>query len=178
MKSLRLQHNKGASLLEIFLIGALLSFLVALISFFPGGSQDPLRDEIRLSDIQTLTRALEVYHNENKNYPSTNGQWWGVCDAYGKHPRSGANGWVPNIAPRYLPELPIDPAPIKDYGCYLYRSDGVDYKLLVHHTIESLNTCPQNTPAPAIPKDHPYYDPVRSSVQCSLSSFSEGAKRW
>lgn len=140
--------------------------------------RESLRDTERISHIQKVEDALRIYQRENGTYPSTNNSWWGACPLYGGHSQSGANGWVPNLAPRYMGMLPIDPLPRGEGGCYIYRSDGDDYKLLIHLTIESIKNCPQTKPSPAIPEDHELYDPVRSDTQCTLSTFTSGARNW
>ena len=126
------------------------------------------RDARRRGDLRQLATSLELNYNDNSNYPSTAGAWWGNCSSYGSHGLTGANGYIPNLAPGYLAQLPIDPKYNGPGGCYLYQSNGVNYKLLVHGTTESL--CP-------VPSADSMYDPARPG-QCTFAIYTPGAVGW
>jgi len=80
----------------------------------------------------------------------------GSCAAYsagGSHgATSGSAGWVPSLAPTDIALLPLDPAPFNPDGCYVYASNGLDYKLMILHTMEFPDS------------RSPYYDSGRSST--------------
>lgn len=165
-------------LVELLAVFALLFSALSIGFVMWHNSQEKIRDEIRMQDLEELTQALVSYKQESGAYPATQGAWWGACEAYGEHSQSGANGWIPNLAPTYVPELPRDPAPRGEYGCYLYRSDGLDYKILIHRTIESLGSCPEADTQPVIPKEASYRDFFRSERECSISVSTDGARGW
>jgi prepilin-type N-terminal cleavage/methylation domain-containing protein len=64
------------------------------------------------------------------------------------------NDWIPGLAPKYIPELPIEPSSKQICGSrdpdYLYMSNGKHYKLLAYCSVEQ--------PAPGI---DPFDDPGR-----------------
>ena len=62
-------------------------------------------------------------------------------------------GWIPDLAPNYMTELPVDPKGLGIDTGYYYYSNGVDFKLLAFQTIES--NCP-------VPASDFMYDPVRN----------------
>ena len=88
----------------------------------------------RRADIVSLQAPLEAYYDVNKAYPS--GGWFGTCPSYGSRDVYGANGWIPNLAPTYIRRLPSDPNPSSLGRCYLYNSDGNNYKILAHFVQE------------------------------------------
>jgi hypothetical protein len=93
---------------------------------------------------------------------------------------SGANGWVPNLAPTYMATLPRDPNTSKvnpnsalgtcqtvaDYNCYVYMSDGIDYLVMAH--------C---TPEGTISSSDPFYTPGGGSTY-EWSLRTPGARAW
>jgi type II secretory pathway pseudopilin PulG len=126
------------------------------------------RDIKRRGDLKSLQNALELYYTNNNSYPSNSG-WWGNCSDFGSFGTSGAGGWIPNLAPTYISTLPLDPKPNGSSGCYLYYSNGIDYKILAHMTME--NSCPP------MPSALGMYD-FRSSSQCTIGVFTPGATAW
>ena len=116
-----------------------------------------------------MQSALELYYDSNGSYPFAP-TFWGNCSSYGSHPTSGATGWVPNLAPAYIPVLPLDPRPVGTFGCYLYNSNGVDYKIIAHVTME--------VGCPPMPNNESMSDPARSPTQCTIGIFTPGAAPW
>lgn len=85
----------------------------------------------RHQDLQTVKAALEKYAADHAGaFPVTEG-FAGYVSDWG--PSLGAV-WIPELVPAYLPALPRDPANSEttEGPIYIYRSDGKDYKLLVH----------------------------------------------
>ena len=126
------------------------------------------RDAKRKADLEILRSALEMYRSNDPNsqYPTTGSAWWGACSSYGSH----VNDYIPGLAPDYIQQLPHDPRESKPgkgippcanpgWNCYLYKSNGINYKLLAHCTPE--NTWTENDP---------YYDPVRPCHAWQVSS--------
>jgi hypothetical protein len=131
-----------------------------------------------------------MYYSDNEGYPSTGGSWMSdSCTSY-KQP-----DWIPGIvADGYIPSLPVDPE-FSDTGtannkcCYLYRSNGTDYKLMFGYQCDDTR---DGGPVPAgLYLDNPsLIDPQRdggydSCVQESdagtiyaLAYFTPGACSW
>lgn len=159
--------KKGFTLIELLVVISIISLLATLAVTSLQNAQKKSRDTRRRSDLKQVSTALELYFDTNSGYPSTSGAWWGYCSTYGSHPTSGANGWVPNLAPTYMGALPLDPKPIGTNGCYLYRSDGTDYKLLANTTVEA--TLP-------VPITDAMYDPYPRTT--SFTIYTHGARTW
>lgn len=169
MTFLHLSNNKsGFTLIELLVVIAIIGVLSSIVLASLNTSRQKARDSRRRADLRQVALALELHFDSTRTYPSTTGSWWGTCSTYGSHDINGANGWVPNLAPTHIPVLPIDPRPTGTDGCYLYRSDGANYKLLAHHTTESV--CP-------VPATDPMYDVVRAG-QCTFTLFTSGGQPW
>lgn len=133
----------------IAVIGILASVVLASLNSARGKS----RDARRMADIKQLQIALELYFNDNGTYPNTGG-WRDACASFGSFGVTGSNGYVPNLAPTYIPVLPEDPKPIPPSACYIYYSNTIDYKILVYNTVETNTASVGST----------FYDPMRGGA--------------
>lgn len=156
----------GFTLIELLVVIAIIGILSSIVLTSVNSARAKARDARRRADLNQVSKALELYFDSNNAYPSTAGGWWGTCSSYGSHDTTGANGWVPNLAPTYMPALPLDPKYNDAGGCYLYNSNGTDYKLLAHQTTESV--CP-------VPNTDSMWDPPRNG-QCTFQISTSGAR--
>lgn len=79
--------TRGFTLIELLLVLAIVGILSAMVLSNLRLSQSLARDNIRLSDIQTLTTGLKIYYDANKSYPKS----------------------IRELVPTQLSALPIDP---------------------------------------------------------------------
>lgn len=88
------------------------------------------RDTTRITNLEQLQIALEVYRSENYNYPKTfepGGPLVKLMECSGQE-------YIPGLAPKYILRLPSDPS----LNCggiahsWVYASDGIDFKLITH----------------------------------------------
>jgi prepilin-type N-terminal cleavage/methylation domain-containing protein len=157
-------EKRGFTLIELLVVIAIIGVLSSVILTSLNTARAKSRDSKRLGDFHQIRLALEYYYDANKAYPSTAGVWWGTCSSFGSHAVTGSDGWVPNLAPTYMPVLPTDPKPVGSGGCYLYRSNGVEYMLLAYQTVETYTQANNPKPRPSIPaeKDFAVYTPGAS----------------
>ncbi len=144
--------KRGFTLVELMVVIAIITFLASIVVSALNASRSKARDAERKQDMIQVRNALELYYSVNKSYPSTGGNFYstsvnvpgpGTCSDFngsGTYTRTGANGYIPNLAPTYISILPIDPRPLSTGNCYLYRSDGVNYKFLVFGTVENFSS--------------------------------------
>lgn len=167
--------KKGFTLIEILVVATIIGLLAGAGAVSYSSLVKSSRDARRKADLEQIRAALEMYRSSNNTYPSTSSAWWGACSGYGSKPDTGATGYVPNLAPQYIPKLPHDPKEgISNGGCgggggascYLYKSDGTDFKLLAHCTVEV-----------AASSSDPYYDSVRAGSTYQISS-SQTSLSW
>lgn len=84
------------------------------------------RRRATLADLTSIVSALGKFRDANGHYP-VRAAWDGFYSIYGP---SGAD-WIPGLVPRFIAELPRDRRMHNHIEAqYLYRSDGVDFKLI------------------------------------------------
>jgi len=159
--------KRGFTLIELLVVIAIIGLLSSVILSSVNSARAKARDARRMSDLRQMQKAVENYATANGSYPSTADAWWGFCATYGSHPQTGATGFIPNVAPTYIPILPVDPLPVGTDRCYLYKSDGINYMILAHMTVESFNP---DSPQHAL--DRPAFN------QQSIAVYSPGARLW
>jgi hypothetical protein len=137
-----------------------------------------------------VAKALELYYLSNGVYPSTgsSARFYGVCGAggFGGYPDAYVDAthdaWIPGLTPTYMAKLPHDQNTSKtnpnstnagcrttaDNNCYVYASNGTDYKLVAY-------CLPEGTLSAA----DSFYDPGWGSRGgWSWAVFSPGASAW
>lgn len=162
---------KGFTLIELMVVIAIIGVLSSVVLASLNSARAKGRDAKRKAEMVSIQTALEMYYLDNNAYPiAISGTWNGYlttgCGVAGS--LSGPTGYVPNLAPKYMPILPVDPS--NNFGgCngYLYYSDGINYKLLGHGVIESL---------PAVGTK--FYDPIRPTWSWKLCSGEPACSGW
>lgn len=106
----------------------------------------------RHNDLLKVQAALEKYAAAHSGAYPVSKDFQGFISAWG--PSLGAN-WIPELLPDYIDALPRDPAnaTTTEGSIYIYKSDGKDYKLLVH----GYGDC-----SPAVEQDGIKIDPGRT----------------
>ncbi len=173
-----LRRNNSFTLIELLIVIAIIGILAAVIIVSVTSAAAKARDVRRQQDLRELQTALADYYTTNGSYPNTGGGWQGHCAYYGSFGTSGSGGYIPNLAPTYIPVLPLDPREGYECGttpsthaCYLYRSDGTDYKLMAFGTVET--TDPTATNSLSF-----FNDPTYGNGACVYSIYTAGAASW
>lgn len=165
-----MKSRDGFTLVEVLIVIAIIGMLSSIVMANIDNARSKARDTKRKQDMSAIQTALEIYYVDNNSYPSTSMLWRGQCTGAGNFGLSGPNGYVPNLAPTYIPSLPTDPdTDIRGCGiqsCYYYMSNGTDYVLLAHCT-------PENYPV----SGSRFYDPFRPTWAYKLCS-GEPACSW
>lgn len=159
-------RTRAFTLIELLVVIAIIGVLSAVILSGLSVARAKGNDAKRITDMRELQKALELYYDANRVYPSTGSAWWANCSAFGSHGTSGAGGWIPNLAPTYIPVLPLDPKPIGTSGCYVYKSDGIDYFIIAYLTVESYDSTTNKWKRPSSP------------TQASFAFYTPGASTW
>ncbi len=170
-------RNRGFTLIELLVVIAIIGILASVVLAALGGARDKARDARRLSDLKELEKAVELYATYNSSYPTTGGQWRGTCSNFGSHTTSGANGWIPNLAPQFISILPTDPKPVGTSGCYLYNSNGRDYIILAYGTVETYTAANNPSPRP-IEDGNAATCPSSTTYTATFAKYTSGAQCW
>jgi type II secretory pathway pseudopilin PulG len=127
--------------------------------------QESSRDARRAADLKNVQAALECFKRVTGTYPDTGDNWFGDMSDNGSYGYD-AGGYIPGLVPNYLPALPKDPDsqyPTAAAG-YMYRSNGTDYKMVLHSTPETF------------PSGNPFHDSRRQDSSWQISS--PGGAAW
>jgi general secretion pathway protein G len=108
-----MRHKKGFTLLELMIVITILGILAALISGQFLQSLKRGRDTRRKSDLEQVQKALELYYEDNKSYPTPAALSGQICAPAGCSTKA------------YMQRVPGDP----DGTSYGYSSDGTYYRI-------------------------------------------------
>lgn len=164
------KNTQGFTLIELLVVIAIIGMLSSVVLASLQTARQKSRDARRISDLRQLQLVVESYANDHGGrFPSTSGVWrGGAPGCYGGHGYD-ATGYIPDVVPEYIAALPEDPIPRDGppASCYLYRSNGTDYMILVHLGIESFD--PDDGP-------HPLDRPCCN--QQTIGVYTSGAQGW
>lgn len=154
-------------MIELLVVIAIIGVLASVVLSSLSSARAKGRDSKRLGDLRNIQTALELYATDNNGkYPTTANSWFGNCAGWGSHPTNGSTGWVPDLAPAYVADLPLDPKPLNPNNCYLYRSNSIDYMLLAFGTVETYTSANNPRPRPSSP------------TSANFAFYSPGAANW
>lgn len=128
----KFQNRRGFTLVElivvIMVLGLLYSFIV--ISIKPDDVKMKGRDSVRISDINKLAAAIDLYIADNGVPPDLANATRLSVAAVGAGPVASSNssGWIGADISRYVENLPLDPINQSPYF-YRYRHNSVKYEV-------------------------------------------------
>lgn len=128
------------------------------LDFYPGFTDRKYCPESNVLRGRNSWVGLCAYYNYNRVYPEDSGAV----------SQSGSTGWIAGLAPEYVTELPKEKYFTDGTICYLYSSDGEDYKVLAHKMVEG----------GTVPSNHAFYDPSGWARNTSYSIYTSGARLW
>ena len=160
----------GFTLIELLVVISIIGLLATVITINVQSARQKARCAKRRVDIVSLQAPLEAYYDANKSYPNPGWAWWGTCPSFGSHDVYGSDGWIPNLAPTYISRLPSDPSPSPSNRCYIYLSDGNNYKILSHS--------PQSDGCVLGDSKDTLYDPVRPTWAWMVCSGEPACSSW
>ncbi len=159
-------YRKGFTLIELLVVISIIGVLSSVVLASLNTARNKANDAKRMGDIRSIQKALELYRNDHPGYPVVGG-WSSRCSSW---PDKGGGNVIPGLVPTYLPQMPDDPQMNVSGSlcCYLYYSNGTDYKILAHNCPTSY-ACYGSGEASG-----GFYDPVRPTWSCQVST-SDGA---
>ena len=169
------KNSAGFTLIELLVVIAIISVLSGVVLQSLTGARKKTNDTARKTQLLEVNKAITRYFTENGSYPSTGGAW--LSSEQGDIIPYNAD-WVPNIVTaKLIPSLPKDPRGGASPDCttggwyraYLYRSDGLHYKLLSHCSLEQDSYPAVNTQ---------FYDPNRPTWALQLTDNYTATTVW
>jgi prepilin-type N-terminal cleavage/methylation domain-containing protein len=172
-------ENKSFTLIELLVVIAVIGMLSSIVLVSLGGVRAKSRDAKRISDLKQIQLAVELYYDTYGQYPQPAGGWgvWsGHCPGYGNY-----DTYILGLEP-WLSPLPKDPKFDEGGQCYLYNSNGTDYIIITHFTMETIcdGADGDSTPDPGDECNPPHIQAM-DRVCCeqpTIAVYSPGAKNW
>lgn len=133
--------SSGFTLIELLTVISIIGFLASIVMTNVNSARAKARAAVRKQTLRQLQTALELYYEDNGSYPTTNMAWYGsggVPSTCGTACYSRPTDYIPGLVPKYIAKLPQDPIGgyNSDSACvgwersYLYKSNGLDYKVI------------------------------------------------
>lgn len=117
-------RSSGFTIVELLIVIVVIGILAAITIVAYGGIQARARDSLRKNDIDTITKALELYYIDNGKYPLSGGStainagWSTTADASWPNLRT--------LLQPYANKLPTDPISTPG-NASLWASGGYNY---------------------------------------------------
>ncbi len=121
-----MKNNNAFTIVELLIVIVVIAILASISVVAYNGIQNRANLAKVNSELLTINKAIQMYYAENGVYPDNSNTWRGYR-GYGAY----AQNFVPGLAPNYISSVP-GPSPLSASSDYLYRSNGVDYKLIAH----------------------------------------------
>jgi prepilin-type N-terminal cleavage/methylation domain-containing protein len=148
---------RGFTLIELLIVIAIVGVLSTVVLASLNSARAKARDSARISNVKEVQKALAIFHSDYGSYP-VSATWSGNGSDYGSLSNTGVNGYIPNLAPTYIKELPIDPNQTASNG-YIYKSNGSDYFFMAHGTAEKTVPVAFQRPSAPTSNDIAVYTP-------------------
>lgn len=105
MSLLKKLRRKGFTLIELLISISIIAILVSVGTYSWQNAQTKARDSTRKNDLAQVKAALELYFQENSQYPDP-----GAGDGcYGGVSCTSDDSWLMDLVPKYINKLPKDP---------------------------------------------------------------------
>lgn len=171
MRMFKQRNEKGFTLIELLVVIAIIGVLASVVLASLTAARDRANNAKRRADLVQIRNALQLFYQDNGAYPNTGGAFRGTT--LGCQNATGDPNWaIPGLAPTYLARVPQDPRPNPPWGCYLYTSDGNEYKVMVHTTVAGGNV-PQTDPMARWPLQC-----GAGAVQATYAVYTPGTVCW
>ena len=169
-KEVQRKRETGFSIIELLVVMTIIVIMSSVVMVSLSLSRAKARSARQKTDLKLTALALQSYYIDNSSYPTTGGVWYS-SESGDTYSDNGGN-YIPGLAPVYMDALPRSrggPATcgVGSKNAYLYRSDGINYKLL-------MNCGPDGTWT----SSDEFYDPVRTTWAWAICSNSSTCATW
>lgn len=111
--------NRGFTIVELVMVIVVIGILAALVVSSYAGSQGKARDSRRLTDVQAILTALDMYYFDNASFPTPSYNGPGGWESSSINPDQFLQTLVTT---EYMNDVPVDPVNTanKEYRYYVY----------------------------------------------------------
>lgn len=111
-----MQKNKsGFTIVELIIVIVIIAILATITIVAYRGVQGRARDDRRKTDIASITKAMEIYYDDNGRYPATSGSTT-INAAWASSVDASWSGFVSALTANATDTVPIDPRNIPTTG--------------------------------------------------------------
>jgi type II secretion system protein G len=143
------KKQTGFTIVELLIVIVIIGILAAITIVAYNGIQERAAFSSYKSDINSINKAILLYHADNGAYPGNNAPS-GTCWTNG-----GTVDFISGLTPKYLATTPLTPnAAAGNYYAYCFSTGGANYKLI------RLVSSPATLPATEA-TNNPSIDPTR-----------------
>lgn len=130
--------KNGFTIIELLVAISIIAVLSVVGMVMYSNVQKSARTAKRIGDLRAVKDALETYKTATGAYPVAGA--WTVANGCGQWTQVAPNQVIPGLVPNYMQAVPTDPGMNNtSLSCYLYYSNGTDYKFLVHAVADYAN---------------------------------------
>jgi general secretion pathway protein G len=120
-------NKKGFTLIELLVVIAIIGLLSTLAVVALGSAREKARDSKRLSDVKQVQNALELYYNDQNEYPTAAAPGITLGAAANACLNAATGFTTTGCTDAYMGLVPADPGADTDYT-YL-SADGSTYEI-------------------------------------------------
>lgn len=163
--------NKSFTLIELLVVIAIIGLLASIVLVSLKGAIERAMDMRIVAELKQMEKLLMVFYETHGRYPRPV-QGWGVWSGHCPH-HGNRDDYILELVPTFTSKLPIDPKFDEGFQCYLYNSDGHNFMMMTHITMETVGPDPSTSANPDIR--------AMDRVCCwqpTIAIYSPGAKSW
>lgn len=128
-----MNFSKGFTLIELLVVIAIVGTMSSVVLTSLGTTKYRSNDSVRISQINQLARAIELYYSDNDKYPSNSGAnavFYMYADSRNP-PRTAVPAYTnltSKIVPTYMPSAPLPPKNNSGEGAMCGNCDEYNYQ--------------------------------------------------
>jgi prepilin-type N-terminal cleavage/methylation domain-containing protein len=127
------QNKKGFTIVELLIVIVVIGVLAAITVVAYNGIQERAANSKIMNDLKGMQKLIESYYATYGTYPTTSGSW--------SYSSSNPSGFIPSVSAEYGTSLPqLTKGTLTGGNCYVYNSNGTNYKLIRLNQNPSLST--------------------------------------
>ena len=116
-----MKRPSGFTIVELLIVIVVIGILAAIVIVAFNGVQERSRLASMQSDLQSINKAIMMYHADEGHYPYMGTTGGNV---------TGATLNISGLVPEYMAKMPRIPSGAGGYYAYIWSANGADYKLV------------------------------------------------